>query len=282
MHFLEHIIKDTVSIIPFIFVIYLVIEYFEHKTNTAISHTLMKAGKKGVVYGAVLGSIPQCGFSVIASDMFSRGGITPGTLIAIFIATSDEAVPIILSHPDMAYTALGLICIKIVFAVFFGIAVDFVWQKSNGNNVCAVKEHHDHFHGNCESCEGGILKSAVKHTLKIFVFVLVANIIFTCAVEAVGEQNLSGYLLKDSFFQPFVASFIGLIPNCAASVLLTESYISGVLSFSSLVAGLCSGAGVGILLLFRRNKNLKENICILAVLYAIGALCGLVLMGFGL
>lgn len=281
MHFLEHIVKDTISIMPFIFIIYLVIEYFEHKTNTAISHILMKAGRKGTLYGALLGSIPQCGFSVIAADMFSRGAITLGTLIAIFIATSDEAVPIILSHPDMAQTALELIGIKIAFAVIFGLIIDFLHKKAN-TNICTHTHHHEHFHGNCESCEGGVLKSALKHTVKIFIFVLIANIIFTFAVEAVGEENLSGYLLKDSFFQPFVASLIGLIPNCAASVLLTESYISGVLSFGSLVAGLCSGAGVGILLLFRRNKNIRENLFILALLYGIGVLCGIVLKVFGL
>lgn len=276
MHLFLHIIKDTISIMPFIFIIYLVIEYLEHKTNTAISHTLMKAGKMGSVYGALLGSIPQCGFSVIASDMFSRGAITVGTLVAIFIATSDEAVPIILSHPDMASVALKLIGLKIVFGVVFGLLTDIIWNKTHKINVCTVEEEHEHFHGNCESCEGGILKSALRHTLKIFVFVLVANVIFTFLIEAIGEESLADYLLKDSVFQPFVASLIGLIPNCAASVLLAESYLSGVLNFGSLVAGLVSGAGVGMLLLFKRNKNIKENLCILLLLYAIGIACGFV------
>ena len=276
MHFFEHIIKDTLSIMPFIFIIYLVIEYLEHKTNTAISHTLMKAGKKGTVYGALLGSIPQCGFSVIASDMFSRGAITLGTLVAIFIATSDEAVPIILSHPDMASVALKLIGIKLVFGIVFGLLIDIIWNKSYKINACTVEEDHDHFHGNCESCEGGILKSALRHTLKIFIFVFVANVIFTFLIEAVGEETLAGYLLKDSVFQPFIASLIGLIPNCAASVLLAESYLSGVLNFGSLVSGLVSGAGVGILLLFKRNKNTKENLYILLLMYAIGVVCGFI------
>lgn len=282
MHLIEHIIKDTINIMPFIFAVYLIIEYLEHRTNTAISHTLMKAGKKGSIYGALLGSIPQCGFSVIAADMFSQGAITVGTLIAIFIATSDEAVPIILSHPDMARTALGLIGIKIVFAAVFGFLTDLIWDKSRKNSVCMVEEHHEHFHGNCESCEGGILRSALKHTLRIFVFVLIANIIFTFAVEAIGEEKLGGYLLKDSVFQPFAAALIGLIPNCAASVLLTESYLSGVLTFGSLAAGLSSGAGVGILLLLRRNKNTKENLCIISLLYAMGVVTGIILDVCGL
>lgn len=277
MHILEHVILDTLKIMPFIFIVYLVIEYFEHRSNTAISHTLMKAGRLGSVYGALLGSIPQCGFSVIASDLFSKGAITLGTLIAIFVATSDEAVPIILSYPDKAYIALIVIGIKIVIAVIFGSIIDAVYRKRKELNVCREHHHHEHFHGNCESCEGGILRSTLKHTLRIFLFVLIANLIFTVAVEAVGEDSLSAYLLKGSYLQPFAASLIGLIPNCAASVILTESYISGVLSFGSLVAGLCSGAGVGVLLLFKRNKNTKQNFCILGILYAIGVISGILI-----
>lgn len=277
MHLLEHVILDTLKIMPFIFIVYLVIEYFEHRSNTAISHALMKAGRLGSVYGALLGSIPQCGFSVIASDLFSRGALTIGTLIAIFVATSDEAIPIILSYPDKAYIALIVIGIKIVIAVIFGVIIDLVYKNRKELSVCHEHHHHEHFHGNCESCDGGIFISAVKHTIKIFLFVLIANIIFTCAVESVGEEALADYLLKDSVFQPFAASAIGLIPNCAASVILTESYISGALSFGSLVAGLCSGAGVGVLLLFKRNKNLKQNFCILALLYAIGVVSGILI-----
>ncbi len=277
MHLLEHVILDTLKLMPFIFIVYLVIEYFEHKSNTAISHTLMKAGRLGSIYGALLGSIPQCGFSVIASDLFSKGALSMGTLIAIFVATSDEAVPIILSHPDKAYIAFGVIGIKIVIAVIFGILTDVIYKGKTHLNVCTEHHHHEHFHGNCESCEGGILISTIKHTVRIFLFVLIANIIFTAAVEWVGEEALSGYLLKNSVFQPFAASLIGLIPNCAASVILTESYITGVLSFGSLIAGLCSGAGVGVLLLFKRNRNIRENLCILGILYAIGAISGIVI-----
>ena len=277
MHFLEHVIIDTVKLMPFIFIVYLVIEYFEHKSNTAISHTLMKAGKKGSIYGALLGSIPQCGFSVIASDLFAKGALSLGTLVAIFVATSDEAVPIILSHPDKAYIALAVIGIKIVIAVVSGILIDILRKNHSELSICNEHHHHEHFHGNCESCEGGIFASAVKHTIKIFLFVLIANIIFTYAVESVGEKTLSDFLLKDSVFQPFAASLIGLIPNCAASGVLAESYISGVLSFGSLVAGLSSGAGVGVLLLFKRNKNIKQNFCILALLYAIGVVSGILI-----
>lgn len=277
MHLLEHVIIDTAKAMPFIFIVYLVIEYFEHRSNTAISHTLMKAGRLGSVYGAFLGSIPQCGFSVIAADLFSKNAISIGTLIAIFVATSDEAVPIILSYPDKAYLALILIGIKLVIAIAFGMAIDCIYKGTPRYDICTKHEHHEHFHGNCESCEGGILRSALKHTLRIFIFILLANFVFTLAIEAVGEDALADYLLRNSLFQPFVAALIGLIPNCAASVLLTGSYLSGALSFGSLVAGLCSGAGVGVLLLFKRNRNLRQNLSILGVLYLIGTICGVII-----
>ncbi len=277
MHLLEHVILDTARVMPFIFIVYLIIEYLEHRSNTAISHTLMRAGRLGSVYGAALGSIPQCGFSVIAADLFSKNAISLGTLIAIFVATSDEAVPIILSYPDKAYLALVLIAVKIVIAIAFGVALDCVYKGSTNRNVCTKHEHHEHFHGNCESCDGGVLRSALRHTLKIFIFVLIANLVFTAAIEAVGEDTLADYLLKDSVFQPFVAALIGLIPNCAASVLLTGSYLSGALSFGSLVAGLCSGAGVGVLLLFKRNKNIRQNLSVLGILYLIGIISGVVI-----
>ncbi len=277
IHILEHSLLDSLKIIPFIFLIYLIIEYFEHKNNTFLTHKLMKAKGVGAVYGALLGSVPQCGFSVIAADLFSKGAITTGTLIAIFIATSDEAIPIILSYPDKAYIVVAVILIKIAIAVISGVLIDLIYKRKAEVEECHKEEEHHHFHGNCESCDDGILKSAIKHTLKIFVFVLVANLILTLAIEKIGEERLAYYLLSGTVAQPFIAALIGLIPNCSASVILTQSFLSGAVSFGSLIAGLCSGAGVGILLLVKRNKNIKESIGIIALLYLIGALSGVII-----
>lgn len=277
MHCLEHAFFDTLKIIPFIFLIYLVIEYFEHKNNTWLSHKLMKSKKTGVLYGALLGSIPQCGFSVIAADLYSKKAITLGTLIAIFVATSDEAIPIILASPDKAGFVVGIVAVKIIIAVVCGFLIDAFYKQGLVATVCEKQEHHEHFHGNCEGCEDGILKSAIKHTVKIFIFVFIATFILSLAIEAAGEERIASYLLKDSFFQPFIASLIGLIPNCAASVVLTQSFLSGAISFGSLIAGLCSGAGVGVLLLIKRNKNVKQNIFIIGILYVIGSLSGMII-----
>lgn len=277
LHILEHAFWDSIKILPFIFLMYLLIEYFEHKNNTGLSHLLMKSKRLGPVYGALLGSIPQCGFSVIAADLFSKKAVTAGTLIAIFIATSDEAVPIILSHPQKAYLVAAVIGVKIIIAIICGILIDIFYKNKEPKNVCHKEEHHDHFHGNCESCDDGILKSAILHTVKIFAFVFIATLILTWLLESVGEDALSSYLMKNSAIQPFVAALIGLVPNCAASVILTQTFLAGAISFGSLIAGLSSGAGVGILLLFKKNSNIKQSLGIIAILYIIGALSGVIL-----
>ncbi len=277
MHCLTHALLDTLKITPFIFIIYLVIEYFEHKNNTALSHTLMKSGKFGPLCGALLGSVPQCGFSVIASDLFSKKSISLGSLLAIFIATSDEAVPIILATPSKASFVIWLIATKLVIAIVFGLLIDAFYNAKSHTEHCHIEEKHEHFHGNCESCDGGILKSALVHTVKLFLFIFIANLIFGFAIEMLGEERLSQLLLKDTFFQPLISALIGLIPNCSSSVLLTQSFISGAISFGALIAGLCSSAGVGLLLLFKRNKNQKENLMILFLLYAIGVISGIII-----
>lgn len=276
LHILEHAFLDSIKILPFIFLMYLLIEYFEHKNNTGLSHLLMKSKRFGPVYGALLGSIPQCGFSVIAADLFSKKAVTTGTLIAIFVATSDEAVPIILSHPQKAYLVAEVIGIKIIIAVICGVLID-LFYKAHPENVCHKEEHHEHFHGNCESCDGGILKSAIKHSVKIFAFVFIVTLIFTFLLESVGEDALGSYLMKNTAIQPFVAALIGLIPNCAASVILTQAFLAGAISFGSLIAGLSSGAGVGILLLFKKNSHFKQSLGIVGILYIIGALSGVIL-----
>lgn len=274
LHSLEHAFFDSIKILPFIFLMYLLIEYFEHRNNTDLSHLLMKSKKTGAVFGGLFGSIPQCGFSVIAADLYSKKAITLGTLIAIFVATSDEAIPIILSNPRKAYLVIEVILSKIILAIVFGFIIDLFCKTKESSHICKEEHHHEHFHGNCESCDEGFFKSALIHTIKIFAFIFIATFILDFAIECAGEEVLASFLLKDSFAQPWIAACIGLIPNCAASVVLTQSFLSGALSFGSLIAGLCSGAGVGLLVLFKKNKNSKENITVLFILYLIGAISG--------
>ncbi len=270
MHYIEHAFFESLEMLPFIFFIYLVIEYFEHKNNTALNHILMKSGKLGTTIGALLGSVPQCGFSVIAADLFSKKSITAGTLIAIFIATSDEAVPIILSVPGLWKTAAAIIIIKIIIAIISGLIIDFAYKSYIG-------EDHTHYHGSCHSCDGGIFKSALRHTIRIFIFILITSVLLSIITDAVGLDAITKTIQKFTLLQPFIVSLIGLIPSCAISVMLTECFLLGIIPFGSLIAGLCSGAGVGVLLLFKRNRNLKENLRIILVLYLIGVISGVIL-----
>lgn len=279
-HSMMHAFLDTIKIMPFIFVVYLIIEYLEHRNNTYLSHRLMGHQKRGAVFGAIFGSIPQCGFSVIASDMYARKSITLGTLIAVFAATSDEAIPIILTEPGQWKLMLGVIGIKLVIAVFCGIVIDLILSKKEmdvDEHACHEHDHHDHFHGNCESCEGGFFQSAIRHTIKIFIFIFIVSFILTFMIESMGEDRMASLLLKDTFVQPFIAALIGLIPNCAASVMITEAYLGGAITFGAMIAGLTSGAGVGVMYLFKRNHNQKQNLMILLIMFLIGAVSGLLL-----
>ena len=270
---------DSLKILPFIFVIYLLIEYAEHKNNSDLSHILMKTRKLGPVYGSFFGCIPQCGFSVIAADLFSKSAMTLGTLMAVFISTSDEAIPIILSNPKNFSLVFKVIGMKFLIGVIAGFIVDIIYKK-NKSGGCSIKEKHTHFHGNCESCDHGIFKSAFIHSVKIFLFIFVVSYLLGFIVDKIGEEAFSNLLMKDSFYQPVIASLIGLIPNCASSVLLTQTYLNDALSFGSLIAGLCSGAGVGLVVLFRNNKNAKENIAITSLLFLTGVISGIIIQLF--
>lgn len=272
---MEHIIHsllDTAKLLPFLFLVYLLVEYFEHKNNGLLQELFKKTKGAGPLLGAALGTIPQCGFSVVAAALFAKRTISPGTLIAIFIATSDEAIPLMIAHPDKI-TDLGLVIIaKFLVAVVFGFLIDFLWKEKAEHSG---EHNHHHFHGNCENCEGGVLKSALIHSVKIFIYIFIVNVLIGYATEKLVPvmQLISENLLV----QTVLAVLFGSIPNCAASVALTELYLAGKITVSSLVGGLCTGAGVGLLVLFKQNKNIKQNIGILITLYGIGIFVGIVM-----
>ena len=279
MSFFKEILSDSfldaAKLLPLLFAIYLLVEYLEHKNNNFVHNLFLKSKKSGAFLGALFGTVPQCGFSVIASELFSKKAITAGTLIAIFIATSDEAIPILIAHPDRFFDMLRLIGIKFVIAVIFGFLIDF-FVKTEVKSGETGEEHH--FHGNCESCEDGIFKSAVIHSLKIFIFIFLVNIILGAAAEYISP--FMQFITDRPFLQTVIACLFGIIPNCAASVVLTELYLAGKITFSALAGGLCTGAGVGLLVLFRQNKNQKQNFAILGTIFLIGVFSGLILSLF--
>ncbi len=275
-HILKHTLLDSLKMLPFLFAAYLLIEFLEHKASDKLQHTLSQSGGHGVVIGALLGCVPQCGFSVAAANLYAGRVITLGAMLAVFLSTSDEAIPLLLSHPDQAGMILPLIGLKLVIALAAGFAVDFVRRLTHAKDATPQLEEHNVLCEHCHCEEGGIFKSALKHTLSIFGFILVVSLLLNALMEGIGEENISKLLLTDSIFQPFLAALIGLIPNCAASVMLVQLYLAGSLSFGAMLAGLCTGAGMGLAVLFRANKNWKKNLCTLGLLYGIGSVSGLI------
>jgi len=263
-------IIDSLKILPFLFITYFFIEYIGHRS----SHKLVSGLRKyGVAGGALLGSFPQCGFSVAAANLYTNKVISVGTLIAVFISTSDEAIPVILANSGSLKTIMNLIAIKIAIALAAGIIADKFFSgilKGKTVEEDFPISHHRHFH----DCKGGIINSAIRHTLHIFIFMVITIFLMNLVIYLIGEENLSKLLLTDNIMQPTVAALIGFIPNCASSIIITQLYLSGSLSLGSAVAGLATGAGVGLIVLFKENKNVNENIRILFYIYIVSIVAG--------
>ena len=266
---------DTIKLIPFLFITYLIMEYIEHKTSNKLRDTIKKSGKFGPLLGAVVGIFPQCGFSVSATNLYAGRVITIGTLIAVYITTSDEMLPILLTEAVPITTILTILGIKLVLGIIAGFIVDFIFklvkkehQEQDIEELC----EHEHCH-----CEEGIVSSATKHTLNITIFIFVITLILNGIITYIGEDTIAHFISKNIILGPIIAGLIGLVPNCASSVILTELFISNVISMPVLISGVAVNAGVGLLVLFKTNKNIKENVSIIGILYAIGVISGIVL-----
>ena len=271
-HIFEHSLLHSLTALPFLFLAYLLMEAAEHYHSAKMEKAIRGIGKAGPLVGAALGCVPQCGFSATASNLFAAGLVSRGTLLAVFLATSDEALPMLLGASHGRSMILPLLLAKVVIGIVAGYVIDFYMTRWG-----RPRELYDL----CEDCgceeEGsGILKPALWHTGHILLFIFLLNLILGLAMHFLGEDLMGSLLLKGSLLQPFVAALVGLIPNCAVSVTLTQLYLAGSLSFGSLLAGLCSGAGLGLAVLVKMNRSRRENITIAATLYAIAALCGLV------
>lgn len=267
---------DTAKLIPFLFLTYLLMEYIEHKTSEKTGAAVAKAGKFGPVFGGLLGIIPQCGFSASAAGLYSGRLISAGTLTAIFLSTSDEMLPIFISEHDKISTKsiIEILAIKVVAAIIFGFAVDAVMNiRHKGSKKLEIQSICQNEHCHCE--EGSIFKSALIHSGQIVAFIFIISLILNTVVTVVGEDNLGKLFVNIPFAGCLISSLIGLIPNCAASVVITELYLSGVISAGALISGLLTGCGIGLLVLFRTNRNnLKENISILSLMYFFGVAAG--------
>lgn len=281
LHMIEHTLEDTINLLPFLFLTYLLMEYIEHrmkeKTKLAIEHS----GRFAPVLGGIIGIFPQCGFSAAASSLYAGRVITLGTLLAVFLSTSDEMLPVLLSEQVEMGIILKLVGIKAGIGILSGLLLDFLLKKRGKEKNGQQEEvHMDVEHlcqkGNCH-CEKGILKSALYHTFQVFFFILLISFILNIVIHTVGEDALAGLILNKPVLGQAIAGLVGLIPNCASSVVLTQLYLEGVMSLGAMMSGLLAGAGVGLLVLFRVNDNLKENIRITALLYGIGVVSGILI-----
>lgn len=272
-HIFLHTITDSLRMLPFLFAAFLLLEGLEHYSSAWIRKTLIKIEKAGPVVGALFGCIPQCGFSVMAANLYSGGVISLGTLLAVFLATSDEALLILIGHPGNSSAIGALLAAKIIIAIVAGYLTDiflarFISTKKEIEELCHHCGCHDHH---------GIVRPALNHTIRLFAYIFVCTFVLNGIIEAAGLESVSTFLLEGSILQPFLAALLGFIPNCAASVLLTELYLGGALSFASVVAGLCTNAGVGLIVLYKVNPDKKECLKFTGLLYLCAVAAGVIL-----
>ena len=275
---------DSVKMLPFLYLAYLLIEWLERHHGARIEQALAGGGRWGFIPGALLGCVPQCGFSAVASNLYASRVITPGTLLAVFIATSDEAIPLLAAEPSQWGSLALLLLSKAVFAMVGGALLDvplrhvlprslYGGYAGHADEVDCHEEHEEH---------SGIWLAALRHTVEIFLFILLFSALIGLCFAWVGEDTITGALAGMGFLQPVLTALVGLVPNCAASVLLAQLYIDGAISFGSLFAGLTAGAGVGLAVLWRVNPSWKQNLFMTGLLWAAGAAAGMLLQLAGL
>lgn len=264
---------DTVKLIPFLLVTYLAMEYLEHKTGQKAQGLVRKAGRLGPVIGGALGVVPQCGFSAAASGLYAGRVITLGTLLAIYLSTSDEMLPILISEQAPAGTIALILLAKAAIGMIVGFVIDLVFssRREEGHHIHEICEQ-----GHCHCGEGSIFRSALVHTVQISGFILIITFLLNLLFFLVGEDVLAGLILNRKVLGPVLAGLVGLIPNCVGSVAITQLYMEGVIGTGAMLSGLLTGTGVGLLVLFRVNHDRKENLMILGLLYCIGVLVGIV------
>lgn len=269
---------DSIKLLPFLFLTYLAMEYLEHRTSSKTKRLIKDSGKAGPFLGALLGAFPQCGFSAAASNLYAGRVITLGTLIAIYLSTSDEMIPVFISEQAGVGLILKVLIAKIVIGMVMGFIIDLLVRsfRKQGETEISIKIggvcEHDHCH-----CEKSIVRSSLKHTLTIFIYIVIISFILNTAIHFIGEDTLASLILDRPVIGALIATLVGLIPNCAASVVLTQLYLGNVMSLGAMMGGLLAGAGVGILVLFKENRNVKENLKILGIMYTIGAVCGIII-----
>ena len=280
VHILEDSLIDTLRLIPFLFVTYLIMEAIEHKMEGRAEQAVQRAGFAGPIVGALMGAFPQCGFSAAAATLYAGRVITLGALFAVFLATSDELLPILIAEQAPISMMVQILGTKVLIGMVMGFIVDAFMR------ITARHHRHLHIHDLCEhdhcDCDDGIVKSALKHTLQVTVFIFLISLIVTGAIELVGEDALAAFLASQPVLSVVASAVVGLIPNCAASVIITELYLEGTLSAGSMMSGLLVSAGVGFLVLYRTNRPIRSTLGIVGMLLVIGVAWGFIIDACGI
>lgn len=270
---------DTGKILPILFLTYLLMEYLEHHAGGKAARLLQRARGAGPFFGALLGLVPQCGFSGAAASFYAGGAITAGTLLAVFLATSDEMIPILISAQVPGKTVLTILGVKLVCGVLVGFLVDFFLRL---RHVGRHREIHEFCEREHCSCDGGILRSALRHTVKIILLIFAVTVLLNLVFLYLPKERIAA-VWSVPVLGELLAAIVGLLPNCAASVMITDLYLSGVMGPGPMLAGLLVNAGVGLLVLFRVNRNRRENLAIGGTLLLsgviLGTICGLLFTG---
>lgn len=265
---IQDTLLDTIKLLPFLFVAFLIIEFIEHKLSNKQENIISKSGKLGPIVGALLGAVPQCGFSVLATNLYVTRIISLGSLISIYLSTSDELIPLMISHNAPLTKILSIVSIKVVIGIISGFLIDLFIRKTTKSDFVLCEDE------DCD-CDHSIIKSSLIHTLKIAFFILIITFLINILFHFVDLSFLESALKNNKILTPFIASLIGLIPNCASSVMISELYLNNLISLGTTLSGLLTGSGVAIMVLVRKNKNISENLFVIGLIYFIGVIWGL-------
>ena len=291
IHELEHSFWDTLVLVPFLFVTYLVMEAIEHSAGNRAQTAVARAGAAGPVVGALLGALPQCGFSAMAATLFAGRVVTVGTLVAVVLSTSDEMVPVFIAHGAPLGPMLAIMATKVAVGLVVGLALDALLRSRRASDEgphiselcerahchCDAGHDHDHGHG-----AGAIVRSALVHTVQVTAFIFVVTFVFGLVIEGVGQDALGALLADHPARATFVSALVGLVPNCAASVAISELYLDGILTAGPMLAGLLASGGMGLLVLWRTNASWRQNLLVTVLVYAVAVVVGLVAGALGI
>lgn len=272
LHVLEHSLIDSLKVLLVAFILYILLSFFEEK----ITKVLTKSKKLSPLIGSAIGLLPQCGISVVASDLYLKRHITMGTLLAVYIGCSDEAIPMLLSHPDKIGYLIGLILIKIIAGFILGFTVDLIVTKKENNQTEQIEHDHSgccgHNH-NSNKWHKHLIHPLI-HSLKIFVYVFAITFLFGALIHLIGEDKILSFLQANKYLSPIFSTIIGTIPNCASSVLITELFLIEGISYGALISGLCMNAGLGLVILLKSKKDIKNTLLIIAILFIYSIILG--------